>query len=155
MIKTYPESTLREQCFHVLHNHPLTILHIGMMRAALAESKNGVGIAAPQLGFNDSIIIVNDEVMLNPVITAKSDETFKLEEGCLSLPNIKGKVVRSWEVHVEYESEAGNLRSEHFKGLDAAIVQHEIDHLNGVLFTDHLTGGQLKRAEKRMAKMVK
>lgn len=155
MIKTYPEKSLREECFAVAYNHPLTTLHIAMMRSALAESKNGVGIAAPQLGYNDCIIIVNDVVMINPTITAKSDETFKSEEGCLSLPNIKGKVNRSWEVTVEYENEDGECETEQFTGLDSAIVQHEIDHLNGVLFTDHLTGGQLKRAEKRMAKMVK
>jgi peptide deformylase len=81
--------------------------------------------------------------MINPEIIASSEETAKLEEGCLSIPGHHGDVVRPAEVEVRYLGTDGNIHEMQAGGLLAACIQHEIDHLDGVLFIDRLS--RLKR----------
>jgi peptide deformylase len=81
--------------------------------------------------------------MINPEIIASSQETAKLEEGCLSIPGHNSEVIRPAEVQVRYLGIDGNIHEMQAEGLLAACVQHEIDHLNGVLFIDHIS--RLKR----------
>ena len=112
----------------------------------------GIGLAAPQIGISKRLIVMDcakddnpPEIwkMVNPEITRRSDETSKIEEGCLSIPGYNGDVVRPAEVDVRYLDSDGNLQEMTATGLLAACVQHEIDHLDGVLFIDHLS--RLKR----------
>lgn len=112
----------------------------------------GIGLAAPQVGICQRVIVMDcapDDSppelwkMVNPEIVSHSDETSKLEEGCLSIPNYTGEVIRPAEVVVRYHDEAGTEKEMTASGLLAACVQHEIDHLDGVLFTDYLS--KLKR----------
>lgn len=97
---------------------------------------NGIGIAAPQVGNNIRVIIVTingkPTVMINPRIQTKAG-FYVSDEGCLSVPNRKVKKTRSKTVAVEYKTVAGNVKSIVLKSLEAACVQHEIDHLNGIL----------------------
>ncbi len=102
--------------------------------------KNGVGIAAPQVGIHKRIIFVETpegpQAFLNPVIVRRSFRKIQSEEGCLSLPGVFGIVRRHLCVTVEALNERGEflrLRVDHFP---AIIFQHEIDHLDGVLFID-------------------
>ena len=81
--------------------------------------------------------------MINPEIVASSDETAVLEEGCLSIPNQTAEVTRPAHVDVRYTDPDGNEQMMRCEGLLAACVQHEIDHLDGVLFIDHIS--RLKR----------
>lgn len=107
----------------------------------------GVGLAAPQIGISKQIAIINpdpeDETklikMINPRIIAASDETAKIEEGCLSVPGVRGEVERPARVTVAYQDESVAERTLEAEGLLARIVQHELDHLNGVLFIDRLS----------------
>jgi peptide deformylase len=112
----------------------------------------GIGLAAPQVGICQRVIVMDcapDESppelwkMVNPEIISRSDETSKLEEGCLSIPNFTGEVIRPAEVVVRYQDETGTEKEMTASGLLAACVQHEIDHLDGILFTDYLS--KLKR----------
>ena len=112
----------------------------------------GIGLAAPQVGICQRVIVMDcapDESppelwkMVNPEIISRSDETSKLEEGCLSIPNFTGEVIRPAEVIVRYQDETGTEKEMTACGLLAACVQHEIDHLDGILFTDYLS--KLKR----------
>jgi len=112
----------------------------------------GIGLAAPQIGISKRLIVMDcakDDnppdiwKMVNPEITRRSDETSKIEEGCLSIPGYNGDVARPAEVDVRYLDSDGNLQEMTATGLLAACVQHEIDHLDGVLFIDHLS--RLKR----------
>lgn len=117
----------------------------------------GVGIAGPQVGQSLSIFVIDSEpfresdpeaeiykgAFINPVITATMGDDFTFNEGCLSLPEIHEDVVRKSEIDIEYTDETGKRRKEHFKGYVARIIQHEYDHLQGVVFTDHLS--QLKK----------
>ena len=111
----------------------------------------GIGLAAPQVNISERIIVMdcgNTEKpnliqMINPEITNLSEAHSVLEEGCLSIPDQTADVERPAEVEVHYLDENGVSQSLVANGLLAACVQHEIDHLNGVLFIDHIS--RLKR----------
>jgi peptide deformylase len=107
----------------------------------------GVGLAAPQVGIAKLVAVVNPEPeeqksllkMANPRIIWTSKETEAIEEGCLSVPGIRGEVVRHLKIKVAYQDETGKERTLEAEGLLARIIQHELDHLNGVLFIDRLS----------------
>ncbi|MCW3474841.1 peptide deformylase [Limobrevibacterium gyesilva] len=120
----------------------------------------GIGLAAPQVGLGLRVAVVDlmpDDkrapiVLVNPDIVAVSDELATREEGCLSLPGQYADVTRPARVKVRYLDESGARREIEADGLLAACLQHEIDHLDGVLFVDHLS--VLKR-NMIMRKLVK
>ena len=111
----------------------------------------GIGLAAPQVNIGQRIIVMdcgkkeepNLIQMINPEITGISEAHTVLEEGCLSIPDQTADVERPAEVEVKYLNQDGISQSLVATGLLAACVQHEIDHLNGVLFIDHIS--RLKR----------
>lgn len=123
----------------------------------------GVGLAAPQIGKSLKIFIAKPNakskisVFINPKITKKSsphkktekDKTRKLE-GCLSLPNVWGEVIRYSDVYVEFMDETGKKHNKKFTGFIATIIQHEIDHLDGILFPKRVLEqkGTLYKSEK-------
>jgi len=112
------------------------------------NDQKGVGLAAPQVGVNERIVIVllNERQvisMVNPEITYFSDETVIDEEGCLSLPNVWGNVERAKEITVQFLTPKGDKRILKLEGFNARIVQHEVDHLDGILFIDYLEEDEL------------
>lgn len=120
----------------------------------LMKQENGVGLASSQVGLLKRMIVVmnpNDNriiKMINPLITFKSDKKIILEEGCLSILGhdnmpIFAKVERPQDIQVKWLDETGDKKTEKFSGIISRIIQHEIDHLDGVLFTDYLSS--LKR----------
>ncbi len=119
--------------------------------AATMYDAPGIGLAAPQVNISQRVIVMDcgkgdaPELfkMINPEIIRESDARAVLEEGCLSIPDQTADVERPAEVEVGYLDEAGEMQSLVAQGLLAACVQHEIDHLNGVLFIDHIS--RLKR----------
>lgn len=109
------------------------------------ELERGVGLAAPQVGRNIRLIVVklnpgeHNEIvfpMVNPVIIETSEETEEGEEGCLSLPGIWGKVQRASRIVLRYRNLKNTEQTLELKHFNARIIQHEIDHLDGVLFVD-------------------
>lgn len=121
------------------------------MQATMLE-RNGVGIAAPQVYVSKRVIIVASRpnprypdapemdavVMVNPEILEQSESTILGEEGCLSVPNERGQVARAEMVRVKYLTLQGELVETVFHGFPARIVQHEVDHLDGVLFVERI-----------------
>jgi peptide deformylase len=111
------------------------------MRQSMKEHK-GIGLAAPQVGVSKRVILVTLgeklHLMINPEITSFSADCKTDEEGCLSLPGEFGKVSRPRAITVKYLDEEGSEQVKNLTELDARVVQHEIDHLNGVLFADRL-----------------
>lgn len=112
----------------------------------------GVGLAAPQIGISRRLIVMDgardDEpkapiVMVNPEILERSEELRVHEEGCLSIPEVTAEVERPAITRVSYLDREGKPREAELEGILSTIVQHEIDHLNGVLFIDYLS--RLKR----------
>jgi len=116
---------------------------------AVQKDPEGVGLAAPQIGKNIRIFYLShkgkSEVFINPEILYKAPgkvisekENEKIMEGCLSLPYYYGSLLRSPEVKVKYMNESGLVKIRKITGFPAQIVQHEVDHLNGILFVDKL-----------------
>jgi peptide deformylase len=118
---------------------------------AIQKDPQGVGLAAPQVGKNLQVFVCNyknfNKVVINPKILdltemtkAEKEKKSKREilEGCLSLPYYYGPLKRAKAVKLEYLNEQGKEVVEKFKGFDAQIILHELDHLNGILFIDHL-----------------
>ncbi len=104
------------------------------------KERDGVGLAAPQVGNNSRLIIVNSRdgimCMINPEIKKKSLLKEWDEEGCLSVPNVFGKVKRHKNIKCIYLDKKGKRKNLSAKGLLARVIQHEIDHLDGILFID-------------------
>lgn len=111
------------------------------------DKANGMGLAAPQVGLNKRLIVVlfnydtDHEMiipMINPEIKSFSDEKNSSEEGCLSLPGIYKPVERSSHIRVEFLDIKGNKQILELDDMNARVVQHEIDHLDGILFVDRV-----------------
>jgi peptide deformylase len=121
------------------------------------KTDKGVGLAGPQIGFMKRIFVVHidkDEprIFINPTIIETSLDTAKAEEGCLSIPGIFTDVIRSESVKVQAWNEKGKPFTLEADGLLARVIQHEYDHLEGILFLDRLTDS---KREKLMAKYEK
>lgn len=141
--------TLRAKCAAVDDITPELLETLDEM-VAMMRDQNGVGLAAPQVGILQRFLVMMDPdtetvyKMLNPRITSRSENTCMMEEGCLSvlgpdyLP-VYSHVSRPESVTVEWTDENGRALSAQMSGLPARIVQHETDHLDGVLFIDHLS----------------
>ena len=115
---------------------------------------DGAGLAAPQIGLSDRIVVVdatkaeNEEdeslpdfkkVFINPHIIEEEGEEWEFNEGCLSIPGIREDVKRKPEILLRYQDENFNTHEERFDGLKARVIQHEMDHVNGILFTDRIS----------------
>jgi peptide deformylase len=109
-------------------------------------AEEGVGLAAPQVGVSQRVIVVDPHepdvtpfALVNPEIVAESEETERGEEGCLSIPGLKELVDRAWAVRVEGLDRDGQRIVIEAEGLIARILQHEVDHLDGILFVDRVS----------------
>ena len=124
----------------------------------------GIGLAAIQIGVAKRMVTIdtskeegvrNPQVFLDPEIVWASEETRVYDEGCLSIPEFYGEVARPDKVRVKFRDLDGVLREIEAAGLLATCIQHEIDHLNGVLFIDHLSKLKRDRIVKKFAKAAK
>ncbi len=123
----------------------------------------GIGLAAPQVGVGLRLAVVDlmpreknaPIVLINPEIVAASRDTAIREEGCLSLPGMYADVERPAAVTVRYQDEAGAKHQIEADGLLAACLQHELDHLDGVLFVDHLSALKRNMILRRLAKELR
>lgn len=132
------------------------------MLATMYEAP-GIGLAAPQIGLSIRLIVMDcikdpeaeprPMILFNPEVVWASDARSTYEEGCLSIPEQYGEVERPAEVRVRWMAEDGSTEEEHFTGLWATCVQHEIDHLNGKLFIDYLTPLKRQLITRKMEKL--
>ena len=116
------------------------------------KHSDGIGLAAPQVGKSIRIFVIDGtpleeddpslkdfkKVFINPEIVDHNEEEKTYEEGCLSIPNLRDEVVRPGKVTIRYHDENFNVLEEEYGGIAARIIQHEYDHLEGVLFTDRI-----------------
>jgi peptide deformylase len=145
-IKEYGESILREKALPVKEITP-EILSLIRDMAETMYTVSGVGLAALQVGVPKRIILVDGEedgliVLINPIII-KSEGEVVAEEGCLSVPDIYSQVKRSSKVTIKALNENGDPIEITEEGLTARALQHEIDHLDGILFIDRI--GRMER----------
>jgi peptide deformylase len=129
------------------------------MFSAMYEAP-GIGLAAPQVGMSLRFVIVDlgEEgerqplILINPDVIAESESLASREEGCLSLPNQYADVVRPDQVRIRYRTLDGTEEEMEAEGLLGTCIQHEIDHLDGVLFVDHLSAIKRNMIMRRLAK---
>jgi len=157
-VVVYPDPILRRGGAAVTQfDAPLRELAARMFEAMYAEG--GVGLAAPQVAIAQKLLVLNPSgdrndrtgelVLLNPKITRKKGRAFG-EEGCLSFPGIHADVERWVDITVEYRDLDGAPQTLQCSGWLARIVQHELDHLDGVLFVDRLTPADKLRVRAKL-----
>ena len=147
-------------------NLPVRPEHAAQLKALLPRmfatmyAAPGIGLAAPQIGVNLRFAVVDlmpDDkpaplVLVNPEIIARSAEPETREEGCLSIPGQYADITRPARVTIRYHDQAGIRHDLEADGLLAACLQHELDHLDGVLFIDHLSALKRNMLMRRLAK---
>lgn len=141
-ITTHPNPILRKISEDVNRSHINTDEMRKLMEdmALTMKEKDGIGLAAPQVGKNIRMIVINSEgnpvCMINPEITKRSWRMEPGEEGCLSVPDQFGKVSRHKKIKYKYINDKGMETQGTANDMDARVIQHEIDHLDGILFID-------------------
>jgi peptide deformylase len=130
---------------------------------------DGVGLAAPQIGKSIRMIVIDGSAMaeddpslegfrkafINPNIIEETGETFTFIEGCLSLPAIREEVDRPGNIRIQYYDENFNFFDESYSGVKARIIQHEYDHLQGILLVDHLNPLKKKMLKGKLNDIMK
>jgi peptide deformylase len=125
---------------------------------------NGIGLAAVQIGVPKRVLVMDlaqqdgkkePKAYINPKIVWASDELVTMEEGCLSVPDVWDDVKRPARIRAEYQDEHGHKHTLEAEGLLACCLQHEMDHLDGVLFIDHLSRLKRSMALKKLTKAKK
>jgi len=130
------------------------------------RNASGIGLAANQIGLNKQIFVVDISpvedyekykpiVMINPRITSKSDETISIEEGCLSIPDLRAEVIRPKSIFISFFDVNMKEHTIEADELFARVIQHEYDHLRGVLFIDYFDDVMKKRYKKHLEKIKK
>lgn len=123
----------------------------------------GIGLAAPQVGESIRLFVIDlnpmekDEgqrVYVNPELLEFSDEKDIYEEGCLSIPTVRDDVIRPTGVRIKYQTLEGEMRNEWIDTFLARVIQHEYDHLEGILFTDHLSAIKRSLLKKTLKKIA-
>jgi len=151
-VYTYGQPVLREAAGTIEKDYPELKKLVGNMFDTMYNA-DGVGLAAPQIGLSIRLLVIDADtiankhpecknfkrVMLNPVITERSDEKITLEEGCLSFPGIHEKVSRAAKIKVTYQDEDFNDKEEVLCDFCARVVQHECEHLEGHVFIDNIS----------------
>jgi peptide deformylase len=134
------------------------------LKTKLAETMyhgQGLGLSANQVGLNARAFVMRTQekedcvICINPVIRKWSKETVLMEEGCLSFPGLFVSISRPATIEVEFYNEKGEKQEAQYGGITARCFQHELDHLDGILFIEHASRLKLERAQKKREKRIK
>ncbi len=176
-IVAYGDTVLKKVAVEIDKTFPDLDVLIGNMFETMYKAQ-GVGLAAPQIGQSIRLFIVDgspfadkdedDEddpkavgmdgfkkIFINPIIEKEEGEEWGFKEGCLSIPKIREEVFRKEIIHISYYDENFKLHKEIFDGYKARIIQHEYDHIEGILFTDHLSMLKRKLLTKKLSVISK
>lgn len=173
-IVAYGDPVLKKESEEIDKDYPELEKLISDMYETMYNAQ-GVGLAAPQIGKSIRLFIVDGspfadieddqdsepdpkavgmenfkKVFINPIIEEEEGEEWGFQEGCLSIPKIREEVFRKEKIHVTYYDENWNFHEESFDGYAARIIQHEYDHIDGILFTDHLSPFKRRLLQKRL-----
>ncbi len=162
-ILTIPNERLKHKSTEVKYFDNKLEKLVNDMFDTLYASGNGIGLAAPQVGIEKRIVVIDLKeegnltpiTLINPKIISSSKENLTNEEGCLSIPGYYAKIERPSEINAEWQDIKGNTIKKKCVGLLSICVQHEIDHLDGVLFIDYLSNLKRKRALEKVKKYQK
>ena len=162
-ILTYPDKFLKQQTTPVENIDGATQTLIDNMATTMYAAP-GVGLAAPQVGIGQSFIVYDIaskedghdlHVLINPRIIESEGEIISENEGCLSVPEFRADVKRSELILVEGVDRDGNPLRFEAQGMLAIVIQHELDHLNGTLFIDHISALKRNLYKRRVKKEMK
>lgn len=165
-IVTYDDELLRKKTNPVAENSTSLQTFIANLFETMYHS-NGVGLAAPQVGELQRLFVMDADaiteelneadvgplVFINPEVVSTSGQTVKLEEGCLSIPEVRDDVKRPEKVRVRYLDSDFKEHEKEFDGWVSRIIQHEIDHLDGILFLDYLSAFRKRLHRKDLKKI--
>lgn len=170
----YGEPVLRKKTVEIGKDYPDLDQLIENMYETMYKA-HGIGLAAPQVGLNIRLFVIDasplaeDEdyvdikddlalckkVFINPKITKRDGELWKFNEGCLSIPDIREDIKRLENITIEYFDQNWNKKTENFGDVRARIIQHEYDHIEGILFTDLLSPLKKKLLKGKLANISK
>lgn len=175
-VVAYGDPVLKKEAEEIDKDYPELKKLIKDMFETMYEAA-GVGLAAPQIGRSIRLFIVDGspfaeeegeeedprakgienfkQVFINPIIEEEFGEEWAFKEGCLSIPKVREEVYRKEKLRITYYDENWNLKDEVFDGYAARIIQHEYDHIEGVLFTDHLSAIKKKLISKKLQNISK
>ncbi|ARN76617.1 peptide deformylase [Nonlabens spongiae] len=174
-IVAYGDPVLRKKATEIPQDYPNLDELIENMWETM-EDASGVGLAAPQIGLPIRLFLVDttpfsqdDElsekeqkeldgfkkVFINAIILEEEGDEWAFNEGCLSIPNVREDVFRNEKITIKYYDADFNEYTETYDGLQARVIQHEYDHIEGILFTDHLTSLKKRLIKSRLNNISK
>ena len=151
-IVAYGSPILRKKCVEIDSNYQKLDSLIDSMWQTMYHS-HGVGLASPQINKSIRMFLIDtmpfmDEgkedqsikkIFINPTIVEESGEDWLFNEGCLSIPEVREDIIRKSNIRIKYQDESFNWYTDNFSGITARVIQHEYDHIEGVLFTDKIS----------------
>lgn len=168
-IHVYGDPVLRQETDPVAENSPALQQLIEDMIDTM-HAASGIGLAAPQVGRSERLFVVDltpmaDEVeedlppqpmvFINPMITEESETACEFEEGCLSIPDIRELVRRPERIRMQYRDRSFTPQEMEVGNLLARVIQHEFDHLDGILFVDHISAFRRQLLKRRLRDMAR
>lgn len=165
----YGHPILRKETEEIEADYPKLGQLLENMFETMYHSK-GMGLAAPQIGKNIRLFIIDTEQLdtdereeassqflketfINPIVIEESGKNWEYEEGCLSIPDVRGNVLRKPQIRIEYYDKDFVLQDKIFDGITARVIQHEYDHLEGILFIDKLKPLKKRFVKKKLQKI--
>ena len=165
-IYVYGSSVLKKKS-SIIYKNDIDVKKLANDMFETMEYADGIGLAAPQIGksirifvidgssLNDSNMLNFKKIFVNPTIINQYGDEWEFEEGCLSIPLIKEKIRRKSIIEIEYYDENWKFHRDTFDGMKARIIQHEYDHIEGILFTDYLSSLKRKLIKNKLFKISK
>lgn len=161
-IVAYGDPVLKKKAKDITDKYPKLDQLIADMYETMYDS-SGVGLAAPQIGLSIRLFVIDGEpfeddevkdfkqVFINAQIKEESGDLWKFNEGCLSIPTVREDVQRKQEVNIEFYDENWVLHKKTYTGIAARIIQHEYDHIEGILFTDRISPLRKRLLKNKLA----
>ena len=165
-IVLYGNSVLRERAVEIAKGE-VDVKKLSEDMFETMHNADGIGLAAPQIGISKRIFVVDGsmledeemkdfkEVFINPTIESETGDAWEFEEGCLSIPGVRGGVSRKSKIHITYFDEEWNKKTMEYDGMRARVIQHEFDHINGKLFVDYLPSLKRKLLKNKLSEILR
>ncbi len=165
-IVLYGDPVLKKKAKEVEHGDTSVVEFVENLFETM-HAAQGVGLASPQVGQSLRVFIVDSQPMeeneddglkqafINPVMLEEEGDPWAFEEGCLSIPGVREDVNRKPKIRIKYFDEQWVEHEKEFDGLQARIIQHEYDHIEGILFTDYISSFKKRLLKGRLAKISK
>jgi peptide deformylase len=167
-IVAYGTNVLKKKAEVISSDYPGLQQLIDDMYETMYEA-SGVGLAAPQIGKSIRLFVIDGssfsdddpsmedfrKTFINPTIIEEQGEKWSFNEGCLSIPDVREDVFRKQEIKIKYQNQQFEWVEEQYDGLKARIIQHEYDHIEGVLFTDYLSPLKRRMLKRKLSDISK